>query len=280
MNRSLKTSKKSIITYITSAILLFFLVHTFVSNRITIVDRVFSIIVVPFLSAYHYCISPFKEKYTHYKEYQKLVEERDFYKKSYTTLHERHIQNLATKGFDQRTAKLEKFSKRYLSNNSILCKILLHRISNNEQVILVNSGSRHGVTSDMIATYGSCLIGRVIEIFPYYSIVQLITDKRSRISVYCAKTHAKGIVEGENKNNELRLSYVDCLQPLQENDLLISAGEGTVFPEGFGIGTIASYEQQDLHYNVTVTPCYDFQTLEYCYLIPYEQCAYSPLVKS
>lgn len=279
MNKSSKSvSKRSLgISFIT-IIVFFFLLRTFLGHRITIIDTCFSTCATPFLWLYSRTITPCEEKYQHYKDYKALIAERDFYKEQYAQTQATLIQHQATYTFDHATEKLEKFSKRYLHNTSFLCKILVHRLSDSEQIIVVNAGSRHGTTKNMLAIYGSTLLGRVSEVFPYYSYVQLITDKRSRISVYCAHTKTKGIVEGKNDKVLLSLSYVDCLQPLEVNDILISAGEGLLFPEGFCVGKIHSFTPQELHYIVKVEPCYDLKTIDYCYLIPYENCSYTGVV--
>ncbi len=273
------SKKKSLIIGISSTILFFFLLHAFLGHRVTLIDKVFSIAATPILWCHDRIVNPVYTKYQHYKDYQKLVAEKDFYKKQYVETQGKLIQHQAEYTFDQATDKLENFSKRYITNTGLLCRIVVQRLSDTEQIFVVNAGSAHGVTKNMIAIYGSTLLGKVADIYPYYSSIQLITDKRSRVSVYCSHTKSKGIVEGKNDKVLLSLSYVDCLQPLVKDDILISSGEGIIFPEGFGVGKIESYVPQDLHYTVSVTPCYDFTTIEYCYLIPYEQCSYTPIIK-
>lgn len=263
-----------------STILFFFLLRTFLGHRITLIDRYLSLCTTPFLMVYNSITKPLQEKYHHYKQYQELIKERDFYKEHYVQTHAVLIQNQATYTFDQATEKLHTFSVRYLNHKALLCKVLMHRLSETEQLYTVNAGSRHGVTKNMLALYGSTLLGRVIEVFPYYSYVQLITDTRSRIAVYCSHTKTKGIVEGKNDKVLLSLSYVDNLQPLELGDILISAGEGLLFPEGFGVGKITSFVPQELHYSIEVEPCYDLTTINYCYLIPYENCSYTPVIEN
>jgi rod shape-determining protein MreC len=280
MNKSSKsTNTWSLTITLIGTIVFFFLLRTFLSHRVTILDRFFSTGATPFVWFHNKIISPWEKKYAHYKDYKALITERDFYKEQYTQTQAALIQHQATYNFDQATEKLERFSKRYLQNSSFLCKILVHRLSDSEQLIVVNAGSQHGVTKNMLAIYGSTLLGRVSEVFPYYSHVQLITDKRSRISVYSAHKKTKGILEGKNNKTLLSLSYVDCLQPLELNDILISAGEGLLFPEGFCVGKIRTFTPQELHYIVEVEPCYDLKTIDYCYLISPENCSYVDIIR-
>lgn len=276
-----KSSKKvSVTTIVITSIVGFFLLRTFLSHRVTFIDKTLSLCATPVLVTYNKIISPLNALYKHYYNYKELIAERDFYKEKYVKVQGNLIEYQATYTFDKTTQKLENFTNRYKNTHAFLCKVLVHRLSDAEQIIVVNAGSRHGITKNMLAVYGSTLLGKVSETFGYYSYVQLITDKQSRVSVYCQETKTKGIIEGKNDKALLSLSYVDCLQPLKIDDVLISSGEGLIFPEGFGVGTIISYIPQELHYSVYVKPSHDISTIDYCYLIPYETCAYTPLLKN
>ena len=280
MNKPPKSShKRSLGISFIATILFFFLLRTFLGHHVTIIDKCFSIAATPFLSFYNTLVHPLYQAYQYYTDYKALIAERELYKEQYVKTQAALIQHQATHHFDKETDKLEKFSKRYVHKASSLCQVIVHRLSEIEQILVVNAGSYHGIHKNMLAIYGSTLLGRVSEVFPYYSHVQLITDKHSRISVYCAHTKTKGILEGKNTQETLSLSFVDCLQPLEMQDMLISAGEGFLFPEGFCVGKIRSFTPQDLHYNVEVEPCYDLKTISYCYLIPYENCSHTPLIE-
>ena len=65
-----------------------------------------------------------------------------------------------------------------------------------------------------------------------------------------------------------KLSYVNCDQDPQENDLIISSGEGLLFPRGFGLGRIKQWERDGYNCFVTLKPLLDFKKIEYCYLLP------------
>ena len=83
----------------------------------------------------------------------------------------------------------------------------------------------------------------------------------------CSKTGATGILEGINNINSMVLNYINHLTTIEENDMIISSGDGLIFPHGFGLGKILHAKKGDLFYEIIVTPLLDFSSLHYCILI-------------
>ena len=111
------------------------------------------------------------------------------------------------------------------------------------------------------------LIGKVASVYPHYCRLVLITDRACRVAVYSAKTGAVGISRGQNEPNLIVLDYVSHLQNLEINDLLISSGEGEMFPQGFGVGKLANFRQEGIYYRANLEILLDLTRLKYCYLI-------------
>lgn len=217
--------------------------------------------------------------YKYYDNYLLITQERDTYKELYYKTLSTLVSYKAINHFDKITTPLEKFKQRYKTEHTILCKVILQQLSSDQQMLTVNVGSIHGIKKDMLAVQGAFLFGRVYEVFPLYSTILLITDKRSRVSVYCEQTNTHGIVEGTNNKDDLIVSYINSLETLEVNDLLITSGQGMIYPEGFSIGTLESYTTDKLHYTAHATPLYNIEKINYCYLIPYEKCSYAAIIE-
>lgn len=164
-------------------------------------------------------------------------------------------------------SELLTFKKRYEKTGEHVVQVLARHLSADNQFFLVNAGSRHGVQKDMVALYGNCLIGRVAHVYPWYCKVYLITDQQCKVAAVCVKTGATGIHEGLNSELQTALSHVSHLEKIEVGDTLISSGEGLVFPQGFGLGTIVAAERGDLVYTITIKPLLDFNTVRYCTLL-------------
>jgi rod shape-determining protein MreC len=179
-------------------------------------------------------------------------------------------ENIALKSgnyYVRSTAELLAFKKRYEKTGERIVQVLARHLSTDNQFFLVNAGARHGIQKDMVAVYGNCLLGRVAHVYPWYCKVYLITDQKCKVAAACVKTGATGIHEGLNSEQQTTLSHVSHLEKIEVGDTLISSGEGLVFPQGFGLGTVVAAERGDLVYTITVKPLLDFNIVRYCTLL-------------
>lgn len=55
--------------------------------------------------------------------------------------------------------------------------------------------------------------------------------------------------------------------PMQEGDLVLSSGEGLIFPRGFALGNVKHYQVNGLLHDVIVEPLINLETINYCYVI-------------
>lgn len=162
--------------------------------------------------------------------------------------------------------ELDAFRKKYTKyrNNPVVQVLMVHQ-SNDEHYLLLEGGLNIGVKPDTLAIYKNHLVGRVVEVFSWYSKVRLITDKRMHIACYCSRTKAKGIHTGTNQF-ESHLKFVDHLQRVRRDDLVVSSGKGLIYPRGLGLGKVVRFVKRDVDYEIVVNPSIDLASLEYCLL--------------
>lgn len=158
------------------------------------------------------------------------------------------------------------FKKRYQLDRALCVQIIAKTFSEQGHTFLVDAGSVQGVQVNMIALYNNVLLGRVEQVYPYYSKVVAISDKRCKVAAYCVTTGAAGVHEGCNKKITL-LSHISHLEKVENNDLVISSGQGFIFPEGFALGRILSTNNNGLFYTIEVQPLLEIEDLSYCMLI-------------
>lgn len=173
-------------------------------------------------------------------------------------------QALASQAYYANIKELLEFKQRYCTNKATVCRVLLKHFGCDEHYFLINCGQSSGVKPGMIAIAHGQLVGRILEVLPQYSKLLLVTDRRCKIAAYCAKTRTAGIYSGINENTRAALNFVNHLNPLTVGDLVISSGQGLVWPEGFGLGTITDFRQHGVSYEVTVRPLVQQENIEYC----------------
>lgn len=209
---------------------------------------------------------------------QQIVYRRESYSslsKKYDRLHANHIELQekfaklsASSHHFKKTKDLIKFQERYKLTSATIAHIVTKQFSDNGHYFVVNRGSRHSVTKDMIAIYKLQIVGRVVSVSPFYSKIMLITDKFCRIASFTNATSAHGILAGSNTINQCNLSCVSHLSFIENNDLVFSSGKGTVFPEGFCVGKITQHSlvKKELYHTITVEPLVDLTRIEFCML--------------
>ena len=123
-------------------------------------------------------------------------------------------------------------------------------------------GDRIARLTAVIAPQG--LIGRVVEVRPGASIVQVLTDPTSTVGAHVVRTRTPGIVEGESRGT-LRFKYLARDGAgIQVGDRLVTSGVGGLFPRGIPIGEVRSIDDRGsamFHY-ATLTPSVDFSRVD------------------
>src|SRR5439155_1101109 len=88
------------------------------------------------------------------------------------------------------------------------------------------------------------LVGRIVDVRPGASIVQVLTDPASTVGAHVARTRTPGIVEGDPRGT-IRFKFMARDgAAIQVGDALVTAGQGGVFPRGIPIGVVRSIDDR------------------------------------
>jgi rod shape-determining protein MreC len=113
------------------------------------------------------------------------------------------------------------------------------------------------------------LVGRVIDVRPGASIVQVLTDPTSTVGAHSLRTRAPGIVEGDPRGT-IRFKYMARGGAgLSVGDLVVSSGQGGVFPRGVPIGRVRSIDDRGaaLFHFAALEPAVDFARIDEVLLV-------------
>jgi len=167
---------------------------------------------------------------------------------------------------EEASHEVRDFAKIYDFSQQQLVQVLLRSFDDLGHFYWVNAGAHKGISCNMIAIYKNNIIGRVIHVDALYSKIALITDRHCKIASSCVNTKTIGIYEGNNSFAPT-LNFVPHYESLQLDDLVISTGQGLVYPQGFAVGKIQSFQVQDVAYKVIIQPLVDLKTIDFIYLI-------------
>jgi rod shape-determining protein MreC len=113
------------------------------------------------------------------------------------------------------------------------------------------------------------LIGRVVDVRPGASIVQVLTDPASTVGAHVVRTRTTGIVEGEPRGT-LRFKYMAREGGgIQAGDLIVTSGAGGLAPRGIPVGRVRAIDDRGsaLFNYAQLDPAVDFARIDEVLLI-------------
>ena len=111
--------------------------------------------------------------------------------------------------------------------------------------ILINVGLNEGVKKGFpVILSGKALLGRVIEVYPNYSRVMLITDKNNKIDVEIPDSGSFALSVGEG-GLKAGLDMFPKDKELKEGSLIITSAMGGNYPSGLLVGKVKNVKKLD-----------------------------------
>jgi rod shape-determining protein MreC len=108
------------------------------------------------------------------------------------------------------------------------------------------------------------LVGRVVEVRPGASIVQVLTDPASTVGAHVVRTRTQGIVEGDPRGN-IRLKFMARdAAGIQVGDVIVTSGVGGLIPRGIPVGTVRAIDDRGgaLFHYAALEPAVDFSRID------------------
>jgi rod shape-determining protein MreC len=132
------------------------------------------------------------------------------------------------------------------------------------RALTVNRGRGDRVARMTAVISPDGLVGRIVEVRAGAAIVQVLTDPASTVGAHVVRTRTPGIVEGDPRGT-LRFKYMarDGAS-IQTGDLLVTSGQGGLFPRGIPIGRVRAIDDRGsalFHYAV-LEPAVDFARVD------------------
>jgi len=148
------------------------------------------------------------------------------------------------------------------------------------KTIVIDRGSESGIRRNMVVIAPGGLVGRVLEVVPFSSRVQLITDPTSAAGALVQRSRTTGVVAGY-QGLATRLKYLPLLADVAMGDEVVTSGMGGIFPKGIPIGKVAWVRRPTgaLFLEAEVTPWVNFSTLEEVLILtelPTQETAWNP----
>ena len=132
------------------------------------------------------------------------------------------------------------------------------------RALTVNRGRGSGVAQQTPVIVPEGLVGRVVQVRPGASVVQLINDPASTVGAVVQRTRTPGLVEGD-AGGVVRFKVMarDGAQ-VARGDYIVTSGVGSLFPKGLPVGRVVAIEDKGsaLFHFAIVAPAVDFARVE------------------
>lgn len=150
----------------------------------------------------------------------------------------------------------------------VTARVVSAPVSNFEQTIELDKGSRDGIRVDMPVVTGMGLVGRVVDVSGRRATVRLITDPASSVGVRSARSSDPGIATGEGAGRKLSVGFVDPNADVRVGDLMVTSGltgGSDIFPPSIPIARVtkASKEPGELQQRIEIKPLSDIAHVRY-----------------
>lgn len=126
----------------------------------------------------------------------------------------------------------------------------------------IDKGTTDGIESDMAVISPTGVVGRVVLPTLRASKVQLLIDRDAAAGAIIERSRAQGVVVGTG-TDRLRLDHVPGTVDLKVGDQVVTSGIEGIYPKGFAIGQIESFERRAGEFTaVMIRPAVEFGNLE------------------
>ena len=128
--------------------------------------------------------------------------------------------------------------------NLVLAQVSGKDIS--QDFILINKGTQDGISKDLpVITLQKVFLGKIYQVYPNFSKVQLSTNKESSFNVKIAGKEIFGVIKGKG-NSKLFLDFVPHEKEIKKGDIALTSALGGIFPKDLLIGEIQEVLKLDI----------------------------------
>jgi rod shape-determining protein MreC len=153
--------------------------------------------------------------------------------------------------------------------STVAASVIGESVGNLEWYITIDKGSSSGVRVDMAVVSGDGLVGRVVDVAPNASTVQLIIDPGAAVAGRLASSGETGLIVGQ-RQRDLTMDLVNPAAKVFPNEQVLTAGyQGGLYPPEIPVGFVSHVYTQpgSLTKTIAIRPAVNFSALEFVLVV-------------
>lgn len=247
-------------------ILLFFLFY--LANQIEVqrteswYSTVVHTVYYPFQATFHFFKKHIKSAWLHYIWLVDVQEENDRLWQRVWELEEENAEGREIRLAYVRLRDALEFKNRD-PNTKVFAEVIYELRKPFFQLLSINKGSDDGIRPNFAVVSPEGIIGKIQSVTANQSVVQLITDSRSRFPVLIQRTRTKAMMYG-SLDGTLTIERIPRQLDLLKDDPVTTSGLEGIFPKGFPVGAVNQINKKTfgLFQTVTLTPAVELSKVE------------------
>ncbi|MBO5413653.1 MAG: rod shape-determining protein MreC [Clostridia bacterium] len=208
-------------------------------NNLSHIESAFGKVVMPIQNGLTYLKNKMAGNNTFFTDINNLKEENEKLKEENSKL-EQSLRELEILKSENSTLKeYVNLKDKYTEYETVPAYVINKDISNYNDTIIINVGSKDGIEVNMPVIADQGLVGHIISVTETTSKVQTIVDTSSTISCTMTTTRdnliARGSLEAEST---LKATYIPTEANVLQGEKLETSGLGGIYPKGIHVGKI------------------------------------------
>ena len=155
----------------------------------------------------------------------------------------KNILSIETINFDSISKQPLDSSKQFRRHHYSSARIISNNYTRRNNYLLINKGSKNGVTAEMAVVNSKGIIGVTKSVSNYNATIISILNKYSKINAKPKGNNHYGTLSWDG-NDYKTMQLVDLPRQAQikVGDTIITGGKSTIFPEGILVGTVKDFK--------------------------------------
>jgi len=264
--KALVTSNKKLVLFSLATVTVCFLaiyIHQHRNGRTGRVDNLLTWMTGNLQENSGFLVNGVRKLANHYVFLVHAAKKNELLEKEIAEARQRLVQMQEVESSNRRLSSVLDF-RSTLSNQTVPARVVAQDISPDFLGIRIDRGSRDGIRIGMGVIHPSGVVGTIARVSENFSEVLTLADPASSIDSVIQRSRARGIVSGESHSLHCKLKYMDRLEDVTQDDIVVTTHFGGVFPSGLLIGHVSDIvsTSNGILQNITVKTAVDLYRIE------------------
>jgi rod shape-determining protein MreC len=167
---------------------------------------------------------------------------------------------------NDRLRKMASFAESVPETRLIGAPVIAFGVDPKLRSIRIGRGSKDGLRPGLPVVNPDGVVGRITQVYENAADVLLIIDPTSAVAAITQRTRTRATARGLGDAGKLRLDFIVKSEDIAENDWMLTAASGGLFPKGLRLGQAHNVKDNPSAHGLFKTaeliPSVDFDRLE------------------